>query len=595
MDWQCTYWLFPEGAYVASKGFSLDDTEGYLGGGLSMALWETLGKPCDIHAPTWEQPWSLHQVGDAAFTAIHQFSDVPLTVGCGNNPFNASVPDSFHVQRREKNIGMGGLELQWNYDLTDKRIYRLFDPRLDSDGSYDLAEVTDLRETLLTTGKLTKVPWEAIRKDGALLWPPDRVRDLEDALSFVTWRPRIDWLYRQYLVGVGTTAAETERNARDVLGAAYGWVDRPIAEDEIADLIVHYTVRKASQLAGTSHQQAWMVLPAALRDADRTRVQNVLRESADPAEGAAAAIEMILKHEAAGGRPIEGMTKGGGEGWHNNPAYFAVDVPVALRFMDHFHLHDLARHDQTDYRDALLRWADFSLETLGGKPFEWECLRASIRDLWPNRVVMLVPLMLRAYDETGDEQYAQVARLVFDELFMSQVELNPHGYFWAWGSMPKRAEPFDLNYNIAAYDRGLIDFWSEGRQDVIGEERAASFAAAQARYLVSSGQLLDSLETDSMTAVQSQYPGGVPFAVGQAAMLLYDDYPFYRGLVGDLIRWSAIDDGGTLENRRGRRNLYSMKIGNRGAVFWAFGIGENGPSRSATAREILDRWASARQ
>src|SRR5262249_46870803 len=32
MDWQCCYWLFPEGAFVALEGFSLSETAGYLGG-----------------------------------------------------------------------------------------------------------------------------------------------------------------------------------------------------------------------------------------------------------------------------------------------------------------------------------------------------------------------------------------------------------------------------------------------------------------------------------------------------------------------------------------------------------------------------------
>ena len=33
MDWQCTYWLFPEGGYVALEGFSLTNPGQYLGQG----------------------------------------------------------------------------------------------------------------------------------------------------------------------------------------------------------------------------------------------------------------------------------------------------------------------------------------------------------------------------------------------------------------------------------------------------------------------------------------------------------------------------------------------------------------------------------
>jgi hypothetical protein len=57
-----------------------------------------------------------------------------------------------------------------------------------------------------------------------------------------------------------------------------------------------------------------------------------------------------------------------------------------------------------------------------------------------------------------------------------------------------------------------------------------------------------------------------------------------------MIRWAAIDDGGTVERREGRRNLYTLKIGSRGAVFWAYGIGRDAPSASKTARAMLLRW-----
>jgi hypothetical protein len=180
--------------------------------------------------------------------------------------------------------------------------------------------------------------------------------------------------------------------------------------------------------------------------------------------------------------------------------------------------------------------------------------------------------------------------LLFDDHLMATVEKSPHGYFWAWGHAPRKAELFDPNYNVAACDRGLIDFWSEGQLAVIGKEKAGQFVAAQARYLAFSGQLLDTLETDSMTAVQSNFPGAIPWAIGQVSLLLYDDFAFYRGLVGDAIRWGVIDDGGTVARREGRRNLYTMKIGSRGAVFWAYGIGRDTPSRSRTAREMLTRW-----
>jgi hypothetical protein len=553
MSWQCLFWLFPEGSYVALTGFSFDNSEGYRGGGLSPAVWEIPQQPKEVHAPLWEKPWWLHQLSDVAFVAIHQFGDTPLAVGYGNNPFNTSTPDSFQVRQREKTKGRGAgvLELHWTYDTSDKRLARLFHPCLDNADSLALEE------------------------------------------RFVKWRPRFDWLYRQYVVAVGENAAQAEKGIRQVLGAACGWVDRPFRDVDIAELVVQFSLRKAAPLAAAPYQQAWPTLPASLRKGDRAAVAERLEGSADPMETAAAAMGMIQKHTAAGGSPIQGTTEGGGEGWHNNPAYAAVDVPVALRFMEHFRLFSLARRRKPEYRDVLVEWSDFSLATLGGRPLDWKQFRASARTLWPNRVVMLVPLMLRAYAETSDEKYARAAKVVFDDLFMTTVETNPHGYFWAWGHAPRKAEPFDLNYNVAAFDRGLVDFWTEAQCGLIDRQRAARFVAAQARYLAFSGQLLDTLEVDNMTAVQSQYPGGVPFAVGQVALFLYDDFPFYRGLAGEVIRWAVIDDGGTVDRREGRRNLYSLKIGSRGLVFWAYGIGRDAPL-CQTAREMRARWLTAK-
>jgi hypothetical protein len=101
---------------------------------------------------------------------------------------------------------------------------------------------------------------------------------------------------------------------------------------------------------------------------------------------------------------------------------------------------------------------------------------------------------------------------------------------------------------------------------------------------------MDSLETDNMTAIQSQYAGQVPFALGQAALFLYADYPFYAGLVTNPIRWGVIDGGQGSRERNGRRNFFTMKIGNRGAVYWAYAIGSDSPSKSATVQEMLAKW-----
>jgi hypothetical protein len=52
---------------------------------------------------------------------------------------------------------------------------------------------------------------------------------------------------------------------------------------------------------------------------------------------------------------------------------------------------------------------------------------------------------------------------------------------------------------------------------------------------------------------------------------------------------TGVDDGATLEQRQGRRSLYALKIGSRGAVFWTYGIGRDTSCPSKTAREMLAR------
>ena len=54
----------------------------------------------------------------------------------------------------------------------------------------------------------------------------------------IRWQPKVDWLYRQYMVGVGEDAEAAEGALRGVLGAAAGWIDRPVSEEEVAALLV---------------------------------------------------------------------------------------------------------------------------------------------------------------------------------------------------------------------------------------------------------------------------------------------------------------------------------------------------------------------
>src|SRR5262249_31063950 len=74
---------------------------------------------------------------------------------------------------------------------------------------------------------------------------------------------------------------------------------------------------------------------------------------------------------------------------------------------------------------------------------------------------------------------------------------------------------------------------------LVGRDRASRFVAAQARWFVFSGQLLDSLEIDNPTAIRACTHGGHTGIRNQIGIYLHDDFNFYRGLLGDLVTSSA--------------------------------------------------------
>src|SRR5262249_21712907 len=41
MDWQCSYWLIPEGGFVGLEGFTIGETAGYAGGPQKLGIWQT--------------------------------------------------------------------------------------------------------------------------------------------------------------------------------------------------------------------------------------------------------------------------------------------------------------------------------------------------------------------------------------------------------------------------------------------------------------------------------------------------------------------------------------------------------------------------
>src|SRR5262249_191702 len=95
------------------------------------------------------------------------------------------------------------------------------------------------------------------------------------------WQPKTDWLYRQYVLGVGETSAAAEGALRNVLGAAAGWIDRPISQEEVAARMIammpRITARQSAEIG------LLKIVPALINN-DRTALHEALRKSKDQVE-----------------------------------------------------------------------------------------------------------------------------------------------------------------------------------------------------------------------------------------------------------------------------------------------------------------------
>ena len=494
MDWQCTCWLFPEGGYVALEGFSMADPAGYKGGAQNLSIWQAATDFTESHKPTWDTPWWLHQAGQSGFVATHLLYAVPLASGYGNNPFTINAEGN----GKEPNVEHAGnqLTLGWTYQLNDPAIARVQSP-----------EPTPRRG----------VPLDSLKP------------------APVEWKPKIDWLYRQYLVGVGTSAESSESALRGVLGAAAGWIDRPIDEETVAATVVEIIKKMPVEQSGTEFDQ--LIVASMMVNGDTVAARNYLGHARNQAEKADFYIATIRDFVSRGGKPAagshidpDGIRR---EGFTGNPCYFAHLLPAYLRVFDFFEL----PYPKEQYHAALGRFADFTLELLGGKPFILDKWNVTLEEQWPSRVVPVIPLMIGANADRPDPQYSQAATIIFDDL-MNRVERNPHGYFPVWTFHPG-ADRWDTVYNPVSYSRGLSSFWTEEKLDWIGRERASKFVAAQVRWMVFSGQFLDTLETDNVCAIRAANHHGHTNSRTQIALYLFDDFEFYRGLVGGVIDWSA--------------------------------------------------------
>ncbi len=494
MDWQSTYWLFPEGGYVALEGFNMGDPAGYHGGPQKLSIWQAPADFSEVHKPTWDAPWWVHQAGGSGFVSTHLLYSVSLATGYGNNPFtinaegNGREPD---IQRMGNQLSLG-----WTHQLNDPAIARVHSP-------------------------------EPIPRPGV---PPDSLKPAE-----VAWKPKVDWLYRQYLVGAGPNAEASTVALREVLGAAAGWIDRPLDEEAVASTVVEIIKKLPLDRTGTEYDQLIVATP--MVNGDLAGAKSYLSRARNQSEKADFYIATMRDFVARGGKPAagshvdpDGVRR---EGFTGNPCYFAHLLPAYLRVFDFFEL----PYPRDQYRAAVTRFADFSMESIGGKPFDLQKWNTTLEEQWPSRVVPAIPLMIGANEVRADQQYVSSATILFDDL-MHHVEANPHGYFPVWTFRPEAAR-WDTVYNPVSYSRGISSFWTEEKLDWIGRERASNFVAAQVRWMVFSGQLLDTLETDNVCAIRAATHHGHTNSRTQLGLYLLDDFGFYRGLVGGVIDWSA--------------------------------------------------------
>jgi len=556
-NWQCTYWLFPEGACVGLEGFSLSRTDRYAGGQQEMSVWEAAGALEEMSPPKWETPWCVHRFGDNGVAATHLFRNTPLTVGYDNNPFITGEAEKLGARTEGSRLALG-----WAFDMWSYAGARNFLPDLRS-----CAARPNGKQLSLLAKWLREHPAEANKGElppEAKAIPASDLSQLLPALATFEWKPRTDWLYRQYAFGLGRDRAEAEAAIRHPVCAAGGWVDRDWREDQLAELAVRCVrhlgklnpVDPAAAKRAVGRLDLYPYLLICLATEDH-RQMRVLAEKASLIEQVHRRIPEMEKLieigkdpiNAGGKKPVvEGKAppaskKGSLElsdevkhrqaAWIANPAYVARGLGDQMRFFQWSGL----PYPKDEYERAILKFARFTLKLFGGEPFDSERYRARYLQEWPSRASMLIPLMLEAHRLTGEERYAHAARVVFDDAFAS-MQRNPLGYLDPWSFNPQTDRPYDTTYNVSGFWRGYGAFWQNRQLELIGD-KAAKWVAADARWMIVGRLYSDNFETDSSTYYATAH-GGHPGTRVNMFEFLGDDFRFYRGLVGEMLRWQLL-------------------------------------------------------
>jgi hypothetical protein len=117
---------------------------------------------------------------------------------------------------------------------------------------------------------------------------------------------------------------------------------------------------------------------------------------------------------------------------------------------------------------------------------------------------------------------------------------GPLGHWNAWAFQPKSGgRDYDTVYIGATVDRGIWDFYTQKQQKILGEPKLSKLVTGLARSTLVGHKFAESGETDNF-ACEATYHGGHPQTRQHAFLFLQDDFDFYKGLVGDMIRWGAM-------------------------------------------------------
>jgi hypothetical protein len=523
MNWDCTYWLMPEGAYVALEGYSLEQTAGYFGGPQQMSILEAAAPVEQLRAPTWPRPWHVEKIGANAFTAFHLFTNAPLTVGHDNNPFvvGADKHKAPDIELDDKRMA-----LAWDYNLGDRGVFRMFAPELLKGLPAKANYAPPFLMNAVRTGKLGEVPKEqyALSKE-----------HLEEQLKLLRWQANIDWLYRQYAVGVSDNRDKAEQAVAHPVCAAGGWIDRPWDEERLARLIVD-VVRQWGEVAvaeDNCNVPTWTVHLMVGEVTNRPNVTRAALKFAHP-ESLAKGKAMLERVKAAGIDPRIQKTN---ECLFGNPGYHSSENPRMELLLSYF------GHDKAvpEFRAGLIEWADYILAIMGkGKDgFDWNEYRKGYLDFWPSRTVLVLPTYIYAHRVTKKDIYKEATARMMDDLFRHQ-NAGPLGHWNAWAFQPKNGgRDYDTVYIGATVDRGIWDFYTQKQQKIVGEKKLSNLVTGLARSTLVGHKFADNGETDNF-ACEATHHGGHPQTRQHAFLMLQDDFDFYKGLVGDMIRYGAL-------------------------------------------------------